>query len=110
MALRIGNFNRRVSLQEPQVTRDSAGQEIPTWVEIGRPWVDIRSLSGREYATSGTVVSGATVSIRFRYRTDLTSRMRVVQGETIYNMLAVLPDERGREYVDVPCNTGVNDG
>lgn len=108
--MRIGKLNRRVSLQQSGTERDAAGQAIASWTEIAKPWADIRYLNGKEYATSGTVVSGATVSVRIRYRTDVKASMRVVYGETIFNILAVLPDEERRDRLDLACNTGVNDG
>lgn len=108
--MRIGKLNRRVSLQAPVTHKDAGGQEIPAWTEISRPWTDIRYLSGREYATSDTTVSGATASIRMRYRTDLNAGMRIVYNGTIFNVLAVLPDEEDRDRVDLACSTGINEG
>ncbi|MBB3259998.1 SPP1 family predicted phage head-tail adaptor [Paraburkholderia bannensis] len=99
-----------MSLQQRGTQRDAAGQPVASWSEIARPWADIRYLNGKEYATSGTIVSGATASVRIRYRTDVTASMRVVCGATIFNILAVLPDEEGRDHLDLACNTGVNDG
>ncbi|MGF6976359.1 SPP1 family predicted phage head-tail adaptor [Paraburkholderia sp. JPY465] len=108
--MRIGKLNRRVSLQQPTEVRDELGQPMPGWSELARPWAYVRYLNGKEYATSGTEVSGATASVRIRYRQDVTASMRIVHGSTILNVLAVLPDEGDREYIDLACNTGANDG
>jgi SPP1 family predicted phage head-tail adaptor len=108
--MRIGKLNRRVSIQACTAVQDDAGQEVATWTEVAKPWANVRFLNGKEYSTSGTMVSGATVSIQIRYRTDLDATMRVVQGSTIYNVLAVLPDEEDRDYLYLACNTGINNG
>jgi SPP1 family predicted phage head-tail adaptor len=108
--MRIGKLNRRISLQARVALPDAAGQDVITWTEVAKPWADIRYVNGKEYATSGTTVSGATVSIRIRYRTGLDASMRVVHRGAIYSVLAVLPDEEDRDHLDLACNTGVNDG
>jgi SPP1 family predicted phage head-tail adaptor len=109
--MEAGKLNRRVSLQQIAETRDAAGQVVASgWTEVARPWANIRYLNGKEYATSGTVVSSATASVRIRYRRDITASMRVVYRDTVFNILAVLPDEVGHEYIDLACNTGVRAG
>lgn len=108
--MEAGKLNRRVSLQQVISERDGAGQVIATgWAEVARPRANIRYLNGKEYATSGTIVSSATASVRIRFRRGITASMRVVYRDTIFNILAVLPDEAGREYLDLACNTGVRD-
>ncbi|NIF80141.1 phage head closure protein [Paraburkholderia sp. Cy-641] len=109
--MRAGKLNRRVSLQKRGAARDTAGQPlVDGWTEIARLWANIRYLNGREYATSDTKVSGATASIRVRYRADLDATLRIVYRDAVFNILAVLPDEQDRDHVDLACNTGVNDG
>jgi SPP1 family predicted phage head-tail adaptor len=49
-----------------------------------------------EAIKAGAEASVVQASIRIRYRTDVTSAMRVVHGSTTYEIKAVLPDE-GRD-------------
>jgi SPP1 family predicted phage head-tail adaptor len=95
--MRAGKLNRRITIQQPGPTRDEV-------------WADILYLNGRQYATSNAEASSATVSIRVRYRTDLNATMRVVYGATIFDILAVLPDEENRDHVDLACSTGASNG
>lgn len=112
--MRSGKLNRRVTIQQPAPGRDAGGQPSTAWANVdggdGRAWADILYLNGRQYATSNAEASAATVSIRVRYRTDLNATMRIVYGATIFDILAVLPDEEGRDHVDLACSTGVNSG
>jgi SPP1 family predicted phage head-tail adaptor len=112
--MRSGKLNRRLTIQQPGPARDAAGQPSTGWVNVdggtGEVWADILYLNGRQYATSNAEASSATVSIRVRYRTDLNATMRVVYGATIFDILAVLPDEEDRDHVDLACSTGVNSG
>jgi len=109
--MNIGKLNRRVSLQALKPTQDPAtGEPGHEWTEIARPWANIRFLNGREFASAGAEVSKATVSVRIRYREDVAASMRVVFREQIYDIVAPLPDETGRAFVDLACTTGASQG
>jgi SPP1 family predicted phage head-tail adaptor len=91
---------------------DAAGQPIDTWQPVaGSPlWADVRHLSGKEAVAAGIEASTVAASIRVRYRTDIAAGMRVRIGASLYNIQAVLPDLARREYLDLPCTLGGNDG
>lgn len=109
--IRAGDLNRRIQIQQRTAAQDELGQPLQTWVNVGDPiWASILFLNGKEYVLASGEVSRAEVSIRVRWRTDLTAQMRIEHSGVIYNILAVLPDLVGREYVDLPCNTGANNG
>jgi SPP1 family predicted phage head-tail adaptor len=109
--MNIGKLNRRVSLQVLKPMQDPGnGEPGHDWVEIAKPWANIRFLNGREFAAAGGEVSKATVSVRVRYRADVIASMRVVYRSAIYDIVAVLPDESGREFIDLACTTGATQG
>ncbi len=107
---RLGAANRLVSIQAPSTTPDAAGQPGTGWAEVGTEWVSIRYQTGAEANRADVPTSVAKVSIRLRLRTTYTSGMRVVDGSTVYNILAVLPDLRYRDYMFFTCETGGNNG
>lgn len=98
-----GKLKHYCSLQAPAAGQDGAGQPIPGWVEVTTFWADIRGGAGLETVKAGAVTSTRQVSIRTRFRTDITNAMRVVSGGFNYNILAVLPDMQRREHVDLVC-------
>lgn len=107
--LRAGRLNKRVKLQSPGESRDEIGQPIPGasgWVDIADVWADIKYLNGTETLKSDAPVSVARASIRIRRRAGLVANMRVLHGSTVFDVRAVLPDEAGREFVDLACETG----
>lgn len=109
--IRAGDLNRRISIQRRTMAQDDLGQPVEAWEDVGEPvWASILVVSGKEYALASGEVSRAEASIRIRWRTDLTAEMRILHSSVIYNILAVLPDLAGREYVDLPCSTGANKG
>ena len=98
-----GKLKHLCSLQAPGTVQDAAGQPIPGWAEVTTFWADIRGGAGLETIKAGAVTSVRQVSIRTRYRTDITTAMRVVSGGVVYGIAAVLPDLVGRAYVDLAC-------
>lgn len=98
-----GKYRWRCELQAPVTTQDAAGQPIDSWIDLGKVWADIRATGGLEAIKAGAATSTVQASIRLRYRTDIDSGMRLIQGSTTYNVLAVLPDFVQKRHVDLVC-------
>lgn len=100
--MEAGKLNRRVKILRNSGGRSGRGQPLPdSWDEIGKAWASIAYASGLQTIKGDADVSLARASIRIRYRTDVTAGMRIQHGSITYQIHAVLPDERGREYVDL---------
>lgn len=98
-----GDLNNRVTLQQQSATVDALGQPVTTWSDLAYVWADVKFQSGSESLKANAQVATSKCSLRIRYRTGLTSAMRVMLGTTVLQILAVLPDEKGRKYVDLAC-------
>lgn len=96
-------LNRKVVLQSATTVQDETGHPVPTWATLAPVWANIRHLSGVETIRAGAQTSAVKVSIRIRYRDDVTASMRVVLGSTTYEIKAVMPDEAGRQFTDLAC-------
>jgi len=111
MSLRAGDLNRRITIQMRRPGRNELGEELVSWVDLAADVpAGLLVLSGKEYAVSSGEISRAQVSMRVRWRTDVTAKMRVLYAGGIYNIEAVLPDLAGREYVDLACSIGASHG
>lgn len=101
--MQAGRLNRRCLLQRPSTEVDALGQPIPGWEDVATLWADIRTKSGLESIKAGASVSVVQYSIRVRYRSGITAGMRILCNLQAYNIVAVMPDVGGREYVDLVC-------
>lgn len=101
--MRPGLLNTRVVVQQQSATQDALGQPVQSWATFATLWADVRHTSGIEATKADAIASVVRASIRVRYRGDLTAAMRVIHGSTTYNIVAVLPDIGGKEYVDLAC-------
>jgi SPP1 family predicted phage head-tail adaptor len=99
----IGKLNRRVVIKQPPVAQDSLGQPTGAWTDLATVWANVRYLNGVETLKADSPTSQSKASIRIRHRTDVTAAMRLVLGATVFQINAVLPDEQGKQYVDLVC-------
>ena len=107
--IKAGPLRYKVLLQAPVVQTAEDGEPVITeWVDVCKPvYAAIESLSGREWMASAEFRPDVTTRIRIRWRTGLTSAMRVVHGAVIYNITAVLPKFEGMSEVHLYCGSGV---
>lgn len=101
--MQAGKLNQRVTIQKLTSGQDAIGQPVTTWEAVATVWANIRYKSGLETIKADAETSIAKASIRIRRRTDVTAGMRVSHGTTVFDILAVLPDESSRSHVDLVC-------
>jgi len=93
--------------------RDGAGQPIKVWVDVVSSWANVKSQTGMGTIVgdqSGVATSITRYSFRIRYRTGIDASMRVLMGGIPYDITSVQMDEDRREWTDLVCNRGANDG
>lgn len=118
--MRAGDLTRLVRIERRGHAQDELGQPTEAWVPIGPiTWCNVRMLTGKEALLADSDVGEASASIRVRFRTDIDNGMRAVLikyvdgqpvDDAIYNIGEPLPDYAGREYTDLPCTIGANNG
>lgn len=59
-------MNRRLRLEQVSRTADGAGGFTEVWVELGKVWAEVRSLSGRETTQGGVPLSVQRFRITLR--------------------------------------------
>jgi SPP1 family predicted phage head-tail adaptor len=107
----IGKLNRRIVIQSRDSGTDDAGQPVQTWTTLATVWAHILGATGMGYIKAG--VDGVEVnaySFRIRYRTDLDAADRVVFNGQNFDVKSVRHDLAGREWTDLVCEVGGNDG
>lgn len=89
--MRAGQLDRQVTIEKKQVTQDATyGTDVVTWVPLvaqpGSPtvaqrfWAQVQDVlpSRSESVTQGLAVARNQSRLRMRYRSDVTSDMRVI--------------------------------
>lgn len=96
-------LNRMVTIQVPPTGQDAIGQPSGSWTSLVSVWANVRMLTGTEMLKADTPTSVAKASIRIRRRADVTNAMRVALGATVFQILAVLPNEQDKTFLDLAC-------
>lgn len=110
--LQAGKLRHKVVIQSPVETQDTAtGAMEVIWVNDASVWAAIEPISGREFIASQSEQSKVTARITIRYRSGITSKMRLYHEaqNKYYNIEAILSDkDSGLEYLTLPVSEGVN--
>lgn len=110
--MRAGLLNRRIRI-ERRVGEDEAGQPLDNWEPVADVWANIRGQTGMGTITrpqDNVPASIERYSVRIRFREGLDMGMRVVCGAQIMDIRQIRMDLEGREWTDLVCEMGGNNG
>ena len=105
----IGMLDRRIIIEKKVVTQDpDYGTEVVTWATLATVWANVQDVlpSRSEAVQRGLEIARNQTRIRFRYRSDVTSAMRITLLDGTGRVLQIVggPAELGRhEYTEVVC-------
>lgn len=115
MSLSAGSLNRRIRLERRSGAVDPIGQQVDAWVTHIEIWANVRGATGMASLRQSSPIEGVATSInsysfRVRFREDLDPGMRVVYGGRVFDIKQIRLDFEGREWTDIVCEVGGNDG
>lgn len=88
--LAAGDLRQRIAIETPTATQDAAGQPIRTWATLSGcsslP-AKVESVTGGESIRGRNVAAEAQLAVTIRYRTDITTAMRVVYDAQRYGIV-----------------------
>ena len=110
--MEAGKLNRRITIQQRQAGYDEAGQPVQTWADVVSVWANVAGNTGLTTIKNASDVTAAIkrYSIRIRFREGLNEGMRVLLGTVPFDVKEVRMDYAGREWTDLVCEQGGNDG
>lgn len=97
--MRSGPLRHTIIIQQVAETRDATGGIVETWTPFASPRAQKVELTGREYFNAAQVNAEKTVKFRIRHMSGITEKMRVSFASNVYDIKAILPDERNREII-----------
>lgn len=99
----VGELRHRVFFQRAISTDDGYGGKVQTWINCGEAWAKIAPLSGREYFDAHQIQAEVTHRITMRYRTDLTTDLRLSAGGRVFEIESILDLNEGHQFLEVLC-------
>lgn len=86
MAIDAGRYDRQITIQQATVAQDTFGEPDETWATLAVVWAQVIPKTGREYFKADQRISEADTIFRIRYRSDITSKMRISYNNQFYNI------------------------
>ena len=101
--MRAGPLRDRVQIMRKVVTRNTIGDEVPTWELVREVWASVEPLRGREYISLREAQSDLTTRIRMRYTPDIGTAMRVVSGDSTYDIDSIVDVKNRHRELELLC-------
>lgn len=91
---RVGDLDRRITIQAKTVERDDYGATKETWSDAATVWAQYLPGGGDERFAAAQVYAETQARFRIRWRDDVTTQHRVLFDGKLWDILAI--DEMGR--------------
>ena len=92
--INIGKLNKRVTIKSLGTTQDALGEIVPTWSTHATVWASVVDITGKEFIAAGSTQNSVQTKIAIRYLSTVKPAMRVYYGSDIYNIEAVLGQDK----------------
>lgn len=94
--MRAGTLRHRLTIERPEPSRDTTGDEIVTWVRVAEVWASIEPLGGREAQTSDQIMAGldTRITVRWAPRLDAVAakwrlRHASLSAPVVYDVVSI---------------------
>jgi SPP1 family predicted phage head-tail adaptor len=105
-----GDYNRRITLQHFETTKDSEGIVTQQWMDVATVWAAVEPLRGREYFAAAAVNAENTVRFRIRYRPGITPDMRLLYNGRVFEIQSVIDVNEQHKEIHLMTREVVSDG
>lgn len=103
----VGELRKRLVLQAEGLVPDGTGGQTSGWTTLGEIWADVVPVSG-SMALAANYDRRLTHTIRMRFRHDLevTSGMRLLDGNRVFTIRAVTNRNERNRWLDILAEEG----
>jgi SPP1 family predicted phage head-tail adaptor len=101
-----GELRHKLTIQQPDTTEGSAGEELPNYSTFASVWGKVEELSGSELLVGRQAGSDVTHSIKIRHHSGIKSNMRVlwdVEGRYFNLTQPPIDKDTRKRYVYLMC-------
>ena len=88
--MRIGQFDRRITIQQPSESQSDFGDMTITWSTLRTVWAHVLYKSGKEKEEAGRMTDITEIIFTIRYASDITQHMRISFDSNTYYIDEVL--------------------
>ena len=93
---RIGNLDKRITLQSYTTATDAYGQKVETYSTLATVWAWVRYGSGSERIMANRETAVADCIFVIRFRSTVTEKTRILYGSDYYDIIHIAHSTDGR--------------
>lgn len=93
-------------LQEEIRVPDGIGGYTRSWQDVVELWAEIKPISGNEKLLGNKIQPEVTSKLILRYRNDVTSGMRFLLGDRVFNIRYVINAGENNELLELLIDEG----
>ncbi|QRN84841.1 phage head closure protein [Clostridia bacterium] len=101
--MKIGRLRKQIAIEVSMTGRDSFGAETSEWVQFAKVWAEVSPISGKEYVSFSQVNAEITTKITIRYLAGLTTEMRVLFKDRIFEIISIINYEEKNVSLLLMC-------
>lgn len=105
--MRIGDLNKRITLEYATKVPDGMGSFTLTWVAAATVFAAIWPVQGSELVQSMQTDMVINCRIRIRYRSVLRPDWRIKYGNRYFNIVSITNPSERNEWLDLYCREAV---
>lgn len=105
--VRIGDLDRRMTLERPIDTPDDIGGVTRSWVPVAQIWANVQPARGSFAFAGERAESVLSHRVTIRWRPDVTGAMRLRDGDRIFIIHAALDGDMRRRTMVCQCEERV---
>jgi len=99
----FSKLRHRVIIQQNQPTINAFGEETEQWVDVATVWAAVEPIKGREFFAAQKENAETTARISIRYRTGILADMRILYGNKIFEINAIIDVEERHIELQLMC-------
>lgn len=104
--MRIGALRKRLALQSETLASDGNGGLAASWTTVASVWAEIMPISNKQVVSVSGVNGRITHKIIIRYRADVKTGMRFVQGSRIFTIRLVSTSDEVNRWLEIMAEEG----
>ena len=99
--MRIGDLNRKITIQYPTKASDLMGGFVDTWTDGDSIFASIWPITASEQIQSASPTMIVSHRIRMRYRSDIKANWRLKYHNTYFNIVSILDHNMSHRMLEL---------
>lgn len=105
-----GKLKHRITIQKLTKLKDGFGAQVENWADFKSMWAEVYDRSGNQVFAQNQIQNEKSTRVRIRFRTDITTAMRVVFRGQAYDIQSILDVSGDRKFLELMCTEGRRNG